>query len=81
MKEREKRKKKEKIKIAKEKEKQRQIKLKEVEQQMQLKQGEFTQMGKNKKEKVDASTQIIIVLYLGCIIMVGIIFAMIKFLK
>lgn len=78
---REKKERKEKIKAAKEKERQRQDKLKQMEKEMQLKQEGFTDMGKNKKEKVDASTQIIIALYLGCIIMVGIIFAMIKFLK
>lgn len=79
----EKKEKKERIRAAKEEEKQRQARLKEVEKEMKEKQGDFTDMGekKKKKEKVDASTQIIIALYLGCVIMAGLIFAMIKILK
>ncbi len=79
----EKREKKEKIRLAKEEERKRQEKLKQVEKEIQEKQGDFTNMGnkKNKKEKVDASTQIIIALYVGCVIMIGVIFAMIKMLR
>lgn len=77
----EKREKKNKIKAAKEEERNRQAKLKEVEKEIQEKQGDFTNMKEKKKEKVDASNQIIIALYLGCAIMVGVIFAMIKILK
>ena len=80
----EKKEKKERIRAAKEEEKKRQAKLKEVEKEIKEKQGDFTDMGekkKGKKEKVDASTQIIIALYLGCAIMAGVIFAMIKILK
>ena len=79
----EKKEKKERIRAAKEEERQRQARLKEVEKEMKEKQGDFTDMGekKKKKEKVDASTQIIIALYLGCVIMAGPIFAMIKILK
>lgn len=78
----EKKEKKERIRVAKEEERQRQEKLKEVEKEIKEKQGDFTNMGeKKKKEKVDASTQIIIALYLGCAVMAGLIFAMIKILK
>lgn len=79
----EKREKKEKIRLAKEEERKRQEKLKQVEKEIQEKQGDFTNMEnkKNKKEKVDASAQIIIALYVGCVIMIGVIFAMIKMLR
>lgn len=82
MKRKEKKERKQKIKEEKEKEKQRQQKLKEIEKEMQSKQEEYSDMGKKKKkEKVDASTQIIIALYVSCILMVGAIFAMVKLLK